>query len=114
MATPTPDIDQGAIDALTTQIEFVVGGLVIVLLLGFLFVWAILRAAQYEAPASLVVALSLLTFLALAGAIAGGSTELTTLAATGLGALAGAVSSQFTKQRIAQQEEENDDGPASG
>jgi hypothetical protein len=94
-ATPTPLPPQDAIDAVTTQIEYVVGGLVIVMILGFLFVWALLRAAEYPAPSALVVALSLLTFLALAGSIATSSTELVTLAATGIGALAGAVSSQF-------------------
>jgi hypothetical protein len=62
-----------------------------------------------------VVALSLLTFLALAGAIGTGSTELTTLAATGIGALAGAVSSQFVERGsgaaqddVAEKEEESD------
>lgn len=71
----------------------------IVVGLAAVFVWAILRAASYEAPASLIVALSLLTFLALVGAIVTDSTELTTLAATGIGALAGAVSAQFTDKR---------------
>lgn len=63
---------------------------------GALLVWSLLRAATYPPPASLVVALGLLTFLALAGYIASDQTELATLSATGFGALAGAVSSQFT------------------
>lgn len=65
---------------------------------GALLVWSLLRAASFPPPASLVVALGLLTFLALAGYIASDQTELATLAATGFGALAGAVSSQFTSR----------------
>lgn len=94
--TPLPTIDPAIVDTVTEGIEAAAVGFVVVLVLAFVFVWAILRAARYESPASLVVALSLLTFLSLAGAIASGSTELTTLAATGIGALAGAVSAQFT------------------
>jgi hypothetical protein len=64
----------------------------------WLFVWALLRAAQYPSPTTLTVSLSLLTFVSIAGAIISQSTELITLAATGLGALAGAVSSQYDKK----------------
>jgi hypothetical protein len=107
MLTPTPAPVVPDTTTAVTGVSLAIS-LVAVLLLGMLFVWAILRAAQYEAPASLIVALSLLTFLSLVGAIAASSTELTTLAATGIGALAGAVSSQFGDLRRARFSE--DDG----
>jgi predicted Kef-type K+ transport protein len=88
--------------------EVVVSLLLIIILAG-VFVWAILRAAHFPPPTSLVVALSLLTFLALAGSIATQSTELVTLAATGIGSLAGSVSAQFTDPNR-RTDEEDDDG----
>lgn len=103
--TPTPqptDLFDGASAPAYFATALIIIGLASV------FVWAILRAARYEAPSSLIVALSLLTFLALTGAIVADSTELTTLAATGIGALAGAVSAQFTDKRRS----EDDDGDA--
>jgi hypothetical protein len=61
----------------------------------YLFVWGIVKAASYPPPAVLVVSLSLLTFFAIVAAFLSDSPELVTLAATGIGALAGAVSSQY-------------------
>lgn len=81
-----------------TFITVIAGGF-LVIIMSAAFVWALLKAAEYPAPTSLVVSLSLLTFVSLAGSIVVGSRELVTLAATGLGALAGAVSSQFGDQR---------------
>lgn len=107
--TPTPvPLDPDLVNLIQNGLEAAVLGLALLLALAFLFVWAILRAAKYEAPSSLIVALSLLTFLSLAGAISTGETELITLAATGIGALAGAVSAQFTEKRRS----EDDDGDA--
>ena len=60
--------------------------------------FAVLRSARYPHPTSMVTALALLTLLSLMGlGISDGEAANTfgTLAATGLGALAGAVTSQF-------------------
>jgi uncharacterized membrane protein len=58
-------------------------------------VWALLRAARHPAPTSLVVALSLLTLVALIGFVATQAESLVAVASAGIGALAGAVSAQF-------------------
>lgn len=54
--------------------------------------WALLRAGQYPATVGLVTALSVLTMLAMGGYVVTGAILLGTIAATGTGALAGAVS----------------------
>lgn len=72
---------------------------VVFLSVAWVFVWALLKAAEYPAPVTLTVSLSILTLLSIVGAIVTDSTELVTLAATGLGALAGAVSSQYDKKK---------------
>lgn len=72
--------------------------------------FAVLRAANYPHPTSMVTALSLLTLLSLMGlGITDGEAANTfgTLAATGIGAIAGAVTSQF--QKTPPNEEETDD-----
>jgi predicted exporter len=58
-------------------------------------VWALLRAGRLPSPMSLVVALSLLSVIALIGFIFTSNESLLTIAATGVGALAGAVSTEF-------------------
>lgn len=57
--------------------------------------WAILRAGRLPSPMSLVVALALLSMLALVAFVFTGTESLLTITATGVGALAGAVSAQF-------------------
>lgn len=57
--------------------------------------YAILRAANMPAPAMLVVSLSVLTLVALFGALLSSSQAMETIAATGVGALAGVVSQQL-------------------
>lgn len=71
--------------------------------------WALLRAAAYPHPTSMITALSLLTLLSLLGL---GTTDgeaantFGTLAATGMGALAGAVTSQFQAAKDDKRKEE--------
>lgn len=84
-------------NAAAEPIVVLVSGAIIVLAAWGL-TFAVLRAAKYPHPTSMVTALSLLTLLSLMGlAIADGEAANTfgTLAATGIGALAGAVTSQF-------------------
>jgi len=77
----------------------------------------IIRAGRLRHPGPLIVSLSLLTAIALLGGIIRESGEVLTLAATGLGALAGSLSAVFqTKQGDKQDNEPptggNDDEPA--
>ena len=76
-----------------------VGAAVVIILAGsWGLVFALLRAARYPHPTAMVTALSLLTLLSLIGlGVSDGEAANTfgTLAATGIGALAGAVTSTF-------------------
>jgi len=67
--------------------------LLVVLLLVIILVWAIYKAAQYQPQAMLVVVLGVLALVAAIGYFVGGDdrAELVTLAATAVGALAGAL-----------------------
>lgn len=70
--------------------------------------FAVLRAANYPHPTSMVTALSLLTLLSLMGlGITDGEAANTfgTLAATGIGAIAGAVTSQFQAKQTDERNE---------
>lgn len=88
--------------------------IVVVLGVAFALTWAILRAAKYPAPTLMVTTLAILTMLCIIGlGTAGEATEqiFGTLAATGMGALAGAVTSQFTSdndQKSSTKEESDD------
>lgn len=71
----------------------------------------ILRAARYEMPVLVVLALTLLGSLALVGYGVGGEfrPELGAIAGTAIGALAGGVTAILTKQaRQAQRDEDNE------
>lgn len=76
---------------------------------------AVLRAANYPHPTSMVTALALLTLLSLMGlGITDGEAANTfgTLAATGIGAIAGAVTAQFqTTKPDPPKEGTTDDNP---
>lgn len=74
--------------------------------------FAVLRAANYPHPTSMVTALALLTLLSLMGlGITDGEAANTfgTLAAAGMGALAGAVTSQFQTKPPPGKEPPDDD-----
>lgn len=75
----------------------VVAALGLVLVICLLTVRAILQAADHPAPTSLVVALSILTLVAIGGGISTNSNEAWTIAAAGVGALAGSVTAIFQK-----------------
>ena len=63
--------------------------------LGFVLVWAVLRVTDREPTAAIPMLVGLLTFVALVAYALTREEVLGTLAATGLGALAGAVTSLF-------------------
>ena len=74
-----------------------------VLLAAGIFAWfmtkAMLQAFLYPDPQPLAIALGLLTLIALIGALITGNTEAYTLCATGIGAIAGAVTANFTRRK---------------
>jgi hypothetical protein len=76
----------------------VAAAVVIILGVAWALTWAILRAARYPAPTLMVTTLAILTLIALFGlGVADDTTaqEFGTLAAVGMGALAGAVTNHF-------------------
>jgi hypothetical protein len=73
--------------------------------MSFIFVKVISRAEEGSTSTILITALALLTFVALTAAILTSSTGLETIAATGVGAIAGAVSHRF----IVNEKEVHDD-----
>lgn len=75
-------------------VEQIVIGLGFVIL-GFVMVWAVIRVSQSEPRAMMAVIVGLLTFVAMIAFALTGEEVLGTLAATGLGALAGAVTNLF-------------------
>lgn len=96
-------------------IVVVSAGIIIAAAWGLTF--AVLRAARYPHPTAMVTALALLTLLALLGlGIADGEAANTfgTLAATGMGALAGAVTSQFQTPKPPQEGTSDDNTDADG
>ena len=74
-----------AVEVLAVAIGFVV--------LGFVLVWALLRVTKAEPTAAIPVLVGLLTFVAIVAYALTREEVLGTLAATGMGALAGAVTS---------------------
>lgn len=69
----------------------------IMLVIFVLFVWALLRAGSLPTPLALTMALSMMALVAIAGFIATGQEVLGAIAASAVGALAGAVSAQFER-----------------
>lgn len=68
----------------------------LVLLVAVVLTWALLKAGQMPPPTALVTALSVLTLFAMAGGIAQRGNEAWTIAAAGVGALAGSVTAIYT------------------
>jgi predicted Kef-type K+ transport protein len=102
-ATPTPDpLPPGVRDVLEVStpgaVAFVIG-VGMVLIAAVVIAFAVIRSARYPAPTALIVALSLLTLFAVAGGIASSNDEAWTIAAAGMGALAGSVTSIFQEGR---------------
>jgi hypothetical protein len=75
-------------------LELLVGG-VLFATLGWALVWGILRAARGAAPSMVVTAVSVLTFTSIVGFVLTQSEVLGTVVATGIGALASAVTNLF-------------------
>lgn len=83
--------------------------IVVVLGVSWVLTWAILRAARYPAPTLMVTTLAILTMLALIGLGTAGddiAREFGTLAAVGMGALAGAVTNQFGRPNNKEDEDD--------
>jgi uncharacterized membrane protein YoaK (UPF0700 family) len=93
--------DREALELLLVFIAFAI----FLIGLVWVFVRAMLRAATLPAPTMLVIALSMITVIALIAASVTGSAALETITASGVGALAGAVSQQF----ITRDEDDDED-----
>jgi hypothetical protein len=96
---PTPDPNL-AIEAIITQAIAIIFVALAVFGVGVL----IMRAGRLSHPGPLIVSLSLLTAIALLGGIIRDSPEVLTLAATGLGALAGSLSAVYQSERAKKQD----------
>lgn len=91
--TPTPaPVDGDALVAVEGAVA-----LFVFAVLGFVLVWVMLRISDREPRVLVTILVGLLTFTALIGFTVTEAETLGTLAATGLGALAGAVSSLFDR-----------------
>jgi hypothetical protein len=77
----------------------VVVGLGLILLIALVTVKALVKAADYPPPATLVTALSGLTLVSIAGGITTNNDEAWAIAAAGIGALAGSVSTVYQNTR---------------
>lgn len=73
----------------------VVVGLGLILLIAIVLTKAIVQAGKLPPPATLVTALSVLTLLSIAGGITTNNDEAWAIAAAGIGALAGSVSTVY-------------------
>jgi uncharacterized membrane protein len=82
----------------TTVVTYVLIG-VIVMLAALVMSWSLVLAARRPPPAALITALSMLTLFSIAGGIATANDEAWTIAAAGVGALAGSVTSMFQEGR---------------
>jgi chromate transport protein ChrA len=86
------------------EVAILVGIAVIIVAVVGVFVFALLRTAQYPPSTTLVLSLSMLTLVALVGFAITRTETLGTISAAGIGALAGSVTAQFAKddeQRLA-------------
>lgn len=102
--TPVPvPVDPDTIDRLLniSAPGAAVIGMAIVLILGsaVLIAWAVMRSAQLPPPTALITSLALLSLFAIAGGIATDNDASWTIAAAGVGALAGSVTSIFQEGR---------------
>ena len=79
-----------------TLAVFLIIGTILTVWLTYLFVKTLLCSQKLPKGQSLVVVLALLTFISLTAALFTESAALETIAATGVGAIAGAVSHVFT------------------
>ena len=110
--TPTPSVDPAVTEEAANAVTVAFGevalavSFIIVLVVVIIAVRGLLKSAEFEKSVTLVISLSILTMLAIGGAIAtAGQTEATVstaligLAGVGLGALGAAVTSVFTDKK---------------
>lgn len=74
-------------------------GVALVVVAATVMAWAVIRAAQLPPPTALITSLSLLTLFATAGGVATNNEAAWTIAAAGVGALAGSVTAMFQDTR---------------
>lgn len=114
--SPAPESIEGIVQATDNILgvaAFAFFGLLVALVLVALLVWAIYKAAQYQPQAMLVVVLGVLALVSAIGYFVGGNerAELVTLAATAVGALAGALTLMTQRFVDSQQSKKVDDEP---
>jgi hypothetical protein len=90
MTAADSGIDLSKVDSDVVLYTIVVGFIVAIVVL------SILRAGKLQHPMPLIVALSVVTVISIAGYVLTEDAPLATIAATGVGALAGALSATFT------------------
>jgi hypothetical protein len=101
------------------EVAIIIGIAVIIVAVVGVFVFALLRTAQYPPSTTLVLSLSMLTLVALVGFAVTRTETLGTISAAGIGALAGSVTAQFAKddeqrllvRRKAKQDDEPEETP---
>jgi hypothetical protein len=96
--TETVPLDSFPVDQWPAVAALVIG-MAMVMLAAVIVTFAVLRASKYPPPTALITALSILTLFAVAGGIASRNDEAWTIAAAGIGALAGSVTSMFQAGR---------------
>lgn len=100
-STPAP-LDPDLVQ--TLGIDLVVGA-VMLAAVGFLFVWALVIVSKREPGAMLAVSIALLTLVAIGVYAVTQSEVMGTLAATGMGALAGSLTAIFRARQTEVDEE---------
>ena len=105
----TTTTDNALLEILTVLSPFIVGG--IVFGVAVLLVVGLLKAGRLPPSVALVISLSILTLVSIIGFIftleTSNSAELATLAGTGLGALAGAVTAVWSDTEARRREHED-------
>jgi hypothetical protein len=92
-------------DLISRDIVSIVIGLFLIMIIAIILTRAIVKAGMLPPPATLVTALSVLTLLSIAGGITTNNDEAWAIAAAGIGALAGSVSTVYqntTDERLRQ------------
>ena len=107
--TPSPTVTLVPVedDTLHELLGATPAGAIVIAMIGLMVIgttvliaWAVLRAAKYPPPTSLITALSLLSLLAILGGIATNNNAAWTIGAAGVGALAGSVTALFQQGKF--------------
>jgi hypothetical protein len=89
------------VPASTLEAYIIIG--IVIMAAALLMAVALSKAAKQPAPSALITALSMLTLFSVAGGIATNNDEAWTIAAAGVGALAGSVTSLFQDKQQKQE-----------